>query len=232
MAFEKTEELVVGLYDVGEIVYIKPPDSSVEVKDPSYPEEVFKELKSGRMSPHYVAGRDFTAFSRNLPVPIPRQKRIRDLAVEGYCGLLNSQKYDHLLGIPEAMTCMSGLVAQARGKSVLWMRVGEKSYGVHKAIQGHFAKEDSVAALDNVITDGASKIETVETLEPAGLKVASFNVLIEREEGGREEMETAGYPLLAVVGMRAVTRILAENKRITAEQQRWADMYHEKMASL
>jgi orotate phosphoribosyltransferase len=233
-----TEELVVGLYDVGEIGFVQPPAPDVEVKDPDYPEEAFKKLKSGRMSPHYVNGRNVTSFSKNSPLSLEQQLRVRNLVVSAFCHQVfeHDGEYEHLLGIPEAMTCLTGLVAQHMFDSVLWMRAfgsENKKYGIHELIQGRYDKGDKVFALDNVITDSASKLQVAAPLEANGLQVARFGVLVDREEGGREALEAAGYSLSAVVGMQAITRILAENGRITSEQQQWAEIYRERtLASL
>ncbi|MBI2009050.1 hypothetical protein HYS84_01415 [Candidatus Saccharibacteria bacterium] len=225
------EEMVYGLHVIGEIKYADPPPDDAEVQDRDYPDEVFWTLKSGRKSPFYVGGRDFTSFSRNFPVAVEEQRRTRDLVVASFSELLDQQQseYNHLVGIPEAMTCLAGLVAQFRGDSVLWMRVGEKKYGSHKSVQGHYSPDDKVTALDNVVTDGASKIEMIEPLVDAELRIARFDVLIDREEGGREALESAGYPFAAVVGMGAVTAILADSGRITAQQQEWTSTYYEKL---
>lgn len=220
-----TEEMIIGLYDMGEIGYVDPPGPEVEVADPSYPVEAFKKLKSGRMSPHYVGLRNFTSFSDSLPIPIAQQQRTRDLVVGAFCEMLDEQEYDHLLGIPQAMTCLSGLIAQTRGDSVIWMRVGEKSYGVHEKIQGNYAESEKVATTDNVITDGGTKLELVEPLTEAGLEIASFNVFCDREEGGQETVEAAGYNFASVIGMSKINEILFNAKRITHDQYRWAVQY-------
>lgn len=220
-----TEELVVGLYDMGEIGYIDPPAPEVAVADPNYPEEIFKKLKSGRMSPHYVGLRNVTSFSAKLPIAIDQQKRTRDLLVASCSELLDEQDYNHLLGIPQAVTCLSGLIAQARGESVLWLRVGSKSYGVHEAVQGNYEKGEWVSTFDNVITDGATKLETVEPLAAEGLNIAYFNVVVDREEGGRETVEKAGFDFASVVGMSTINDILRENGRINDQQWGWANEY-------
>jgi orotate phosphoribosyltransferase len=219
------EEMIVSLYDMGEIGYMDPPGPDRKVADPDYPEEAFKELKSGRMSPHYVGMRNFTSFSDSLPIPISQQKRTRDLAVASFGELLDEQEYDHLLGIPQAMTCLSGLVAQARGESVIWLRVGEKSYGVHESIQGNYKEGEKVASGDNVITDGATKLELVEPLTEAGLEIAAFNVFVDREEGGKETVEKAGHAFAAVIGMSTINEVLFAAKKITPQQHDWATEY-------
>jgi uridine monophosphate synthetase len=222
--------MVVGLYDMGEIGFVEP-DPEIAVEDPEYPEEAFRRLKSGRMSPHYVDTRNVTSFSSALPIPISEQLVTRDLVVDNVCALVDERSYDHLSSIPQAMTCLSGLVAQKRGDSVLWLRVGEKDHGIGQAIQGHYQEGDSSEALDNVITDSASKKQMAEMLEANGISVTGFSVIVDREEGGREAIEAAGYLFSAVVGMSTIVEILAENRRITTQQYDWSKEYQRRMTA-
>lgn len=233
-AFPQIEEMVVGLFDIGEIGFMGPPSPDVVVKDPEYPEEVFRRLKSGRMSPHYVNGRNLTAFSPSRSQSVDYQLGVRNLVVDGMYSLIEDLnddgiQFDHLLGLPEAMTPITSMLGQSRGLSVLWKRVdGEKKYGVHEQLQGYFAEGERVVVQDNVITDSATKKEVLPVIRANGLEVVRFDVLVDREEGGREELASAGYELAAVVGMNAVVNILAANNRITPQQKQWSEVYRER----
>jgi len=57
--------------------------------------------------------------------------------------------------------------------------------------------------IDDIITDGASKLEAIESLEAAGLVVEDLVVLIDREQGGRERLAAKGYRLQAVLSISA-----------------------------
>ena len=228
----ETEEMVLGLYDMGEIGYVDAPGPDAQVADPDYPEEVFRRLKSGRMSPHYVNCRNISGLSPHSPVPMDKQLHTRELVVDHLSALLDeNETANHLLGIPQAMTTLAAMVAQRRGTSVLWLRVpeeGKKAYGAHDAVQGAYAAGENVEAIDNVITDGASKLEVVSPLSEVGLQVLGFSALVDREEGGREAVEAAGYRFSAVIGMRQIVAILAESRRITPQQAEWDAMYRER----
>ncbi len=56
----------------------------------------------------------------------------------------------------------------------------------------------------------------IEPLEAAGLTVRDVVVLIDREQGGREELEAAGYRLHAVLRLRWMLDRLVEAGRIEA----------------
>jgi orotate phosphoribosyltransferase len=233
------EELVVGLYDIGEIGFVQPPAAGLVIADPDYPEEVFRKLKGGRMSPHYFNGRNVTGFDKNSAVPYQEQERIRDLAIDATTELTDvmdqADPFDHVAGLPLAMTTLAGIAGYRTGKSILWLRPFEdadKGYGVHELIQGNRSPGDKVGTVDNVITDSKTKRQAAEILTAGGLVQGPVGVLVDREEGGAEEVLALGYSFHSVVGMAAVTKILAENRRITPIQEMWANEYRRRTNEL
>ena len=78
------------------------------------------------------------------------------------------------------------------------VRKEPKGHGGGKQIEGGFAKGDQVVALDDVITTGGSTLQAIEAMEREGGKVAFVAVLVDRQEGGRENIEAAGYPVVAL----------------------------------
>lgn len=217
MAFQKSEELTVGLFDRGAIRYAQS-------------EEHFWDLRSGRRSPVYVNVRGVASFSNNLPVSIDQQKRTRDLTVEAYCELLDeSRGYNHIIGIPHALTAISGLVAQQRGDSLLSMRSETKDYGIHKTIEGDYTNGDVVIALDDVVTDAGSKLEKAEQIKAEGLTVIETTVLVDREEGGKENLESKDLRLLAALGLGGVTTALFANLKIGQKQMHWMFEYYDRL---
>lgn len=216
--FPAIEELVVGLFDRGDIGYVASP-------------EKFIKIKSGRMSPNYVDTRDALSFSDKLPIPISKQKRVAQLVVDAYrYGLRQVGQtipYDHIAAIPQAVTSVVGAAGYINGDSILAVRVkeGEKGYGNHKPIQGVFSKGDRVIAIDNVISSGGAKEEFRRPVEEAGLVIPTFLVLFERQEGGREKLAQDGFGLESVILMSAATEILLANRRINQDQAEWSQDY-------
>jgi orotate phosphoribosyltransferase len=175
------------------------------------------------------------SFALNNPMPRETQKHVRDLMIAGYAHALDSvpHTYDHIAGIPQAVTHVSGAVAQYRGDSDLNIRVkqDDKGYGKHKPVEGDIEQGEVVVALDDVVTDGKSKEEVVEPLDLTGLVLKDYVVMVDRQEGGRANVEASGRTLTAVMGMVAVTNILEANGLITPQQVEWADAYHEQYGS-
>jgi orotate phosphoribosyltransferase len=86
-------------------------------------------------------------------------------------------------------------------------------------VEGEFRKGERVVILDDLITTGASKLEAIAPLEELGLQVEDIVVLIDREQGGREDLEERGYRLHAVFGLGEMLDVLAQHGRISTAQR-------------
>lgn len=86
-------------------------------------------------------------------------------------------------------------------------------------IEGHFVAGEGVVLLEDVITTGGSAIRGAEVLQAAGLQVETIVVLLDREEGGREKMEAAGYSCHPILRLSEVVAVLAQTGRL-AEAER------------
>jgi len=78
------------------------------------------------------------------------------------------------------------------------VRKEPKDHGKGKQIEGGFQSGDRVVAIDDVITSGGSTLKAIDIIEKAGGEVAFVVVLVDRQEGGRENIEKAGYPVLSL----------------------------------
>ncbi len=78
------------------------------------------------------------------------------------------------------------------------IRKEPKEHGRGKQIEGNFKEGDEVIVVDDVITTGGSTIKAIEAIERAGGKVKFALILVDREEGGREAIETKGVPVVSL----------------------------------
>ena len=68
------------------------------------------------------------------------------------------------------------------------VRKDVKDHGTKSAVEGNVRPGERVAILDDVITTGGSTITAIERAKEAGLVVDRVIALIDREEGGRENI--------------------------------------------
>lgn len=83
-----------------------------------------------------------------------------------------------------------------------------KAHGTGKLIEGPFKQGDHVAVIEDVITTGGSAIRAIEAVRAAGGVVAGVLALVDREEGGRQTIEKAGVPVIALVTASQILNVL------------------------
>jgi orotate phosphoribosyltransferase len=95
-----------------------------------------------------------------------------------------------------------GIAAQREDSAtplqVFTVRKAIKEHGRQKRIEGNFSAGNSVVIVDDVITTGGSTIQAIDAIEEAGGHVAFVLVLLDRQEGGRENIEQRGHKVVSI----------------------------------
>jgi uridine monophosphate synthetase len=73
--------------------------------------------------------------------------------------------------------------------------------------------------IDDLITSGDSLLQGLAMLKSAGVIVEEAVVLLDREQGGREMLESQGYDLYSALTLSEVLAIYEKENRITSSQQ-------------
>lgn len=81
---------------------------------------------------------------------------------------------------------------------VFTVRKEAKDHGRGKRIEGNFAAGQQVIVVDDVITTGGSTLKAIDAIEAEGGKVVAALVLVDRQEGGREAIESRGIPVFSM----------------------------------
>ncbi|MCF8054221.1 MAG: orotate phosphoribosyltransferase [Deltaproteobacteria bacterium] len=93
------------------------------------------------------------------------------------------------------------MISFQKGKPIksFVVRKEAKGHGTKSAIEGGVQTGEKVLIIDDVITTGGSTIMAIERAREAGLLVAQVVVLIDREEGGKAEIEKLGVEVRAML---------------------------------
>jgi len=79
---------------------------------------------------------------------------------------------------------------------VFTVRKEAKGHGKTKLIEGNFKEGNRVVVVDDVVTKGDSTLRAVEAIRAAGGLVEFAVVLVDRQEGGRQNIESHGLTVL------------------------------------
>jgi orotate phosphoribosyltransferase len=93
------------------------------------------------------------------------------------------------------------LTARRRGQllDAFTVRKQPKDHGTGKRIEGCFGVGYPVVVVEDVLTTGSSAREAISAVEKEGGHVLGVMAVVDRQEGGREAIEQAGYVVEAFV---------------------------------
>ena len=152
-------------------------------------------LASGRQSTLYIDARLTTMSPEGLTIIGPLG--VETLHAKGW-------HVDAVGGLtlgadPIAYAISYASVAEGTPLRAFTVRKEAKTHGTGKRIEGPFREGDQVAIVEDVITTGSSALNAAEAVRAAGGAVRGVLALVDREEGGREALESAGLEVLAIL---------------------------------
>ena len=169
-------------------------------------------IKSGATSPYYVD------LARLLAAP-KELCSIADIAADKIKVLMASERINKLASIELKGALILPSISCRVNLPCIVVRKEEKAYGVTGRIAGaDVAKGDNVLFFDDVVSEGLSKLEGIKPLKELGAKVNHLMVVVNREQGGKETLEKAGYKVHTLAKISDITDSLCRSKNISKDQ--------------
>lgn len=192
------------------------PTTAEKVADALYRSGCIKfgmfKIKSGAISPYYVD------LARLLSTP-KELCNIADIASEKIRALMTSERIDKLASIELKGALIVPSIACRLNLPCVIVRKEEKAYGVTGRIAGaEVSKGDNILFFDDVVSEGLSKIEGIKPLQELGAQVKHLMVVVNREQGGKENLEKAGYKVHALAKVSEIVDSLYRQKSVSKEQ--------------
>lgn len=164
-------------------------------------------LKSGIESPFYVDLRPLASDPKIL-------KNLANYLLE----MLPLDNFDLICGVPYAALPMATAMSLESYIPLIIKRKEAKSYGTKKLIEGIYQKGQNCLLVEDVITSGKSLVETIAEVEQEDLKVSDIVVVLDREQGGKQLLESKGYRVHTLFNISEVCGILQETGELSDEE--------------
>jgi orotate phosphoribosyltransferase len=171
-------------------------------------EKPFK-LVSGNFSPIYINCR--------LAISHPILMNIFTTFAQAICEH-NAIQVDVVAGGETAGIPFASYVAKSLSLPMVYIRKARKDHGIASLIEGTFPKDSKVLLVEDLVTDGGSKLHFVDAIRAAGGIVENVFVLFDREQGGRDVLGAQGIQLHSVTNMSMVLNIAKETGLVDEKQ--------------
>jgi len=140
-------------------------------------------LRSGKVSSFYWDKYRFESKPELLKAILEKMEELLPASFDKFAAM-------ELGGIPLA----TGLSLKT-GKPCLYVRKKAKDYGTCNLVEGGFSKGEKVVVIEDVVTTAGQVSSSIEEMRKLGLIVEDVICVIDRQQGGRENLEKIGCSL-------------------------------------
>jgi len=169
-------------------------------------------IKSGAASPYYIDLACLLSSPKELC-------NVAEVVADEIRLLMVIERVDKLASIELKGALILPSIGCLVNLPCIVVRKEEKAYGVVGRVAGaEVIKGDRILFFDDVVSEGLSKVEGIKPLEELGAKIEHLIVIVDREQGGKENLEKLGYRVHALSKISDLVNNLVESKHISKQQ--------------
>lgn len=121
------------------------------------------------------------------------------------------QDYDILAGLETGGIPIATAMALKVKKPVVFVRKKAKEYGTSKLAEGMDIKGKKIVVIEDVVTSGGQVIESIHQLNQLGAIVNKAICVIDREEGGSENLQKIEVNFASLYTMKLLKEFARSN---------------------
>jgi len=163
-------------------------------------------LTGGGSSNIYIDGRLVTTYPKSLMLIADEFLRI----------ISSSDEFSDDLNIvvpPVSGISIAAVLSVKLGMPFIIDRGREKEHGTGKRFEGILSNNPACVLVDDLITKGTTLVKSIEALRGMGKVISNALVVVDREEGGREILESLDVKLHALITKSELVAALQKTKR-------------------
>lgn len=171
---------------------------------------------SAPLSPYYL---QFRTPDNPKPGPLTPDIVDRSASCMQMLVAIDGLDFDAVVGVPNAGKPFAEALARFTGKPLVEMAKYEHSGKRHIAsLKGKVPPSiQKVLVVDDLITAATSKLEAITILQNEGIAVDDVVVLVDREEGGYDELDEWGCRLHSVFTITELFDLFVETGRVPSQ---------------
>ncbi|MCH9649175.1 MAG: orotate phosphoribosyltransferase [Deltaproteobacteria bacterium] len=174
------------------------------------------ELASGNRSPIYINCRQVISDRAFMALFVAAARSILERA---------GATFDAVAGGETAGIPFAAFLAQGLDRPMLYVRKKAKGYGIASKVEGKPPQGGQILLVEDLITDGGSKLGFVDALREAGGTVTDSLVLFDRQQGGGDTLAGHEVRLHSVTDRQTVLEVAQESGLLPVEDRLAVDAY-------
>lgn len=171
------------------------------------------QLKSGQTSSVYI----------NLRKIISYPALLRTVA-KAMWEITRECDFELICGVPYTALPIATCISLDYNVPMIMRRKEKKEYGTKQMIEGEFKEGERCLIVEDVVTSGSSILETASELENVKLQVKEVVALIDREQGGRENLEKK-YQFHAILTLSDILQTLLHSNSLTQTEHQLINQF-------